>query len=223
MASTATQQVPITSTEYAGLQTAYDFFNGRLFGGTLPQCLVTLQRVKRAEGYFWPQQFRHRRGDQKTDEIALNPDVFERRTDEQVLSTLVHEMVHLWQAHHGKPGRRGYHNQQWADKMKGVGLQPSHTGQPGGRETGEHMSDYVMKGGVFAVAYAELAGGGWALNWNATPALRNGGKPGRPKQTRVKFSCPGCGLNVWGKPDARVACVDCSEDDGDMVLMEPAA
>jgi len=37
-------------------------------------------------------------------------------------------MVHQWQQHHGKPGRRGYHNKQWAAKMNSVGLVPTHTG-----------------------------------------------------------------------------------------------
>jgi ribosomal protein S27E len=26
---------------------------------------------------------------------------------------------------------------------------------------------------------------------------------------RVKFTCLGCGLNVWGKPSVRVACIGC--------------
>jgi hypothetical protein len=34
-------------------------------------------------------------------ELALNPDVFTGRSDELILSTLVHEMVHVWQETHG--------------------------------------------------------------------------------------------------------------------------
>jgi hypothetical protein len=45
-----------------------------------------------------------------------------------ILSTLVHEMVHVWQETYGNPSRRGYHNRQWAEKMREVGLQPSSTG-----------------------------------------------------------------------------------------------
>ena len=40
---------------------------------------------------------------------------------------LVHEMVHVWQEQYGHPASRGYHNKQWAAKMKAVGLQPSGT------------------------------------------------------------------------------------------------
>jgi hypothetical protein len=39
------------------LQTAYDYFNTELFGGRLPQVLITLQRKKGARGYFSPNRF----------------------------------------------------------------------------------------------------------------------------------------------------------------------
>ena len=37
-------------------------------------------------------------------------------------------MTHVWQHQHGKPSSRGYHNREWAAKMKAIGLQPSNTG-----------------------------------------------------------------------------------------------
>lgn len=42
---------------YNELQTAYDFFNTRLFSGDLPPCLITLQREKRTYGYFSSKRF----------------------------------------------------------------------------------------------------------------------------------------------------------------------
>lgn len=42
---------------YSELQQAYDFFNCELFNGVLPQCLVTLQREKRCQGYFSRKRF----------------------------------------------------------------------------------------------------------------------------------------------------------------------
>ena len=95
-------------------------------------------------------------GEEITDEIALNPSHFRARTTEQNLSTLVHEMVHLWQHHFGKPSRTGYHNKEWAAMMKAVGLIPSDTGAPGGKETGQHVSHYIEADGAFDRACAEL-------------------------------------------------------------------
>lgn len=218
----------VTVREYSTFQVAFDVLNQKLFGAALPQCLVTLQRVKRAKGYFWASQFRARRGEGFTDEIAMNPDTFDGRTDTEILSTLAHEMAHLWQAHFGTPGRRGYHNAEWAAKMREIGLQPTDTGERGGKETGESVTHMIEAGGAFALVAAELCGtgfalggAGFALNWNATPS-----GPGKSKKsTRSKFECPECGLAMWGKPGARVACSDCSDfDNGDVVeLVEQTA
>jgi predicted SprT family Zn-dependent metalloprotease len=76
-------------------------------------------------------------------ELALNPDNFTGRSDELILSTLVHEMAHVWQETYGEPSRRGYHNRQWAGKMREVGLQPTSTGEPGGMETGQSVTHYM--------------------------------------------------------------------------------
>ena len=51
-------------------------------------------------GYFHLEQFEHRDGPHAISEIALNPRSF-GRTVEEVLSTLVHEMVHAWQYRFG--------------------------------------------------------------------------------------------------------------------------
>jgi hypothetical protein len=88
----------------------------------------------------------------------LNPDSFIGRTDEQIVSTLAHEMKHLEQHRFGTPSKRGYHNKEWAASMKAIGLMPSNTGAVGGKETGQQMDHYIIPGGAFACAFAELAG-----------------------------------------------------------------
>jgi hypothetical protein len=77
--------------------------------------------------------------ERETDEIALNPALFRDRTDPEIRSTLVHEMVHRWQAHFGKPGRGRYHNKQWDDHMDSISLVPSGTGLPGGKRVGRQV------------------------------------------------------------------------------------
>ncbi|MBM5564638.1 SprT-like domain-containing protein, partial [Klebsiella quasipneumoniae] len=81
-----------------------------------------------------------------TDEIAMNPAYFAVCPPEEIMQTLVHEMAHLWQHHFGKPGRRGYHNKEWAERMEEIGLMPSSTGKPGGAKTGDKMADYIIEG-----------------------------------------------------------------------------
>ena len=115
----------ITQAQYEAFQRAYDFFNVELFAGALPNVLVTMQRQAKAYGYFSPERFIGRAGEEVTHELAMNPDHF-GRTDEEILSTLVHEMCHLWQHVCGTPPRKSYHDKEWAAKMKQVGLTRAH-------------------------------------------------------------------------------------------------
>ncbi len=89
-------------------------------------------------------------------EISLTPDSL-NRPDKYWHATLVHEMVHLWQQDFGKPSRSCYHNKQWASKMESLGLMPSDTGLPEGRKTGQHMTHYIMAGGLFEKAFQSIA------------------------------------------------------------------
>lgn len=154
-----------TDEAYNELQSAYEHFNQRLFGGELPYCLITMQREKHTFGYFSHKRFVHRTGTVLTDEIAMNPAYFATSQTLEVLQTIVHEMVHLWQFHFGKPGRRGYHNVEWGTKMEAVGLMPSNTGKPGGAKTGERMADYPIPDGPFLDAAAELLDSGFRISW----------------------------------------------------------
>lgn len=207
----------ITGTEYEGLQKAYDFFNRELFGGTLPQVLVTLQRHAGARGYFAPERFHGRIEESAVHELALNPDSFAGRSDEQILSTLAHEMAHVWQQTHGRPPRRGYHNRQWAAKMKAIGLQPSDTAEPGGKETGQKVSHYIVPKGAYARAYAKLAATGFQLHWQSAPASATA--PAK-RASKTKFTCPDCGQNAWAKADSLLICGECyDEGDGDICMM----
>src|SRR5262249_19243698 len=118
----------ITPVEYTWLQKAYDHFNRELFDRSLSDVFITYQRKAHSPGYFSTDRFSGRVGKFGKHELALNPDGFINHTDEQIVQTLVHEMVHVWQHAHGKPSARGYHNTQWSAKMKSIGLQPSSTG-----------------------------------------------------------------------------------------------
>ena len=125
---------------YPPFQLAFDVFNRELFDGSLPPVLLTLQRRANTCGYLSPNRFANRAG-AMAHELAMNPEWFAISPLVEVLQTLVHEMAHVWQHVHGTPGRGRFHNTEWADKMESIGLMPSHTGEPGGRRTGDCMSD----------------------------------------------------------------------------------
>ena len=157
-----------TRETYDQFQEAYAYFNRTLFQGLLPNGLITLQRSKKSYGYFCGDRFGRTDG-LVTDEIALNPRYFRERPAEQVLSTLVHEMTHLWQHHRGKPGRGSYHNREWAQRMKAICLYPSSTVKEGGQETGDSVSHYIVPAGLFETAAHELLMRGFAIAWTEKP------------------------------------------------------
>jgi hypothetical protein len=211
----------ITQAEYRAFQRAYDFFNAELFGGSLPDVLVTLQRHAKAKGYFAPERFIGRIENSAVHELALNPDCFIGRTDQLILSTLAHEMAHVWQQAHGTPPRRSYHDREWAAKMKEIGLQPSTTGEPGGKETGQSVTHFIVAGGAYAKAYAKLNAGGFQLHWESAPEKTGEAATSKAKKaSKTKFTCPECGQNAWGKPGAALLCGECYEDgEGDIHAM----
>jgi hypothetical protein len=89
--------------------------------------------------------------------------------------------------------------------MIALGVMPSSTGMVGGKITGAKMSHYILDDGPFAKAFADLAATGWKLNLESTKL------PGAPRApvSKVKFTCPGCSANAWGKPGLRIACIPC--------------
>lgn len=133
---------------YAPLQQAFTHFNSSLFEEELPSVIFTTQRKKSVMGYFAPDRWASKSG-KRCHEIAINPSYVGRSSLIELMQTMVHEMAHCWQHCYGKPGRRGYHNKQWAKKMLDIGLVPSATGKPGGSQTGERMNDYPAPGGRF--------------------------------------------------------------------------
>jgi len=190
--------------DYATLQAAFDHFNRDLFEGGLPQVLLAFKQGRRHKGkyrrsFFRGETFESRTGKHLVDEIALNPITFEGRTDEEILSTLAHEMVHLWQTRFGKPGPEGYHNREWVRKMLMIGLCPTDTGLPGGKQTGPKMEHVVVEDGAFQKSARSFLPH-HSLGWQS-PALA----VAPPRQVRLTtpkstpaptLTCPKCGQST---------------------------
>lgn len=146
---------------YKFVQNAFDYFNEHLFDGSLKECLITLQREKNVMGYFSPNRWQGQEG--MVHELALNPAFFATHGPLEFFQTLVHEMCHMYQQDFGVPSARTYHNKEWADKMESMGLMPSSTGRPGGKRTGQSMSDYPIEGGKFYQVCLNFAQQGFQL------------------------------------------------------------
>lgn len=215
---------------YGLFQYIFDYYNEGLFDGKLKDCLLVITRKKNVFGHYSYKRW-YNESDKETDELALNPQMFAKFPLIEICQTMVHEMVHGWQFHCGKPSRSGYHNKQFAEKMIEVGLMPSDTGKPGGKKTGQKMADYPIEGGRFLELSKILMEDDIfsELFLEVNPQLMEMIDPdvslfeqlsaitlAQPQgaststKTKIKYSCK-CS-NIWGKPGLSLHCNSCNED-----------
>ncbi len=201
-----TPEIKPTPIQFTAYQAMFDHFNAALFESGLSPVLLNFSRKAKSYGFFAPERWTS--GEHVRHEISLNPEHLATRPLIETASTLVHEMVHAWQQEHGrKCPRTGYHNKEWAGRMKEAGLHPSNTGEPGGRETGQRMTHYIVAGGAFADAFAVLPEAA-RLPWSSVIEVAPEKKKVRNK---IKYTCEGCGANVWGKPGIEATCSGCDQ------------
>ena len=225
----------LTTNQFQTLDDLYRYYNKKIFGGALPECIVNLSRKPNSYGFFaanlWglSEEAQGSTIKETIHEISLNPDYLMRPSIEWH-STFVHEMVHLWQQEKGTPTRRAYHNREWADKMEQIGLMPSDTGAPGGKRTGQKMGHYIITGGFFDMAFQRLDPDeleelrlkylpmaslteSRKTDENETGTERDGeaGEKKKKSGTRTKYSCS-CGNSLWGRSGLLIRCLDCDED-----------
>jgi hypothetical protein len=201
-----------THAQFTAYQQIFDYFNAALFDNQLPGVLLNFSRKANTHGFFAPERWENGLK-VKTHEISLNPQTLAREP-KLVLSTLVHEMVHLWQQDFGTPSRRAYHNKQWAQKMESVGLIPSHTGEPGGNKTGQNMTHYIEAGGRFDKAFEAMPEAYLLPFTSREYGMQGSGKTGAKTKdkSKLKYTCPVCAVNVWGKVGLYLKCGDCDQE-----------
>ena len=237
----------------------------KVLGNSLPGAMITLQRKHATMGYFSGRRWAYRQEGgvaleldtpgvghggvgpvdaaeagviAHADEIALNPEFITVKSIQETMQTLVHKMAHQYQAHFGTPGRGRYHNAELATIMESIGLILSSTGRPGGKSTGDSMSEYVQPGGQFEKSCKRLLTRKFQISWlDRFPVTREQlahtlhQQPGETgialteeevsdldikfEETKVKkkgmqcYTCPLCKIKVWGKPKLSVACINC--------------
>lgn len=128
-----------------------------------------------------------------------------------MIESLAHQACHQYRQHSGIPPRRAYHDQVWAEKMVEIGLQPSSTGLPGGRVTGQKMSHYLLVGGGLSLLIRELHDQGLDINLAAATGPAGAGLRSANKKAwaRTKYTCAGCNRSVLGGDQYNLMCGDC--------------
>src|SRR5688572_9381061 len=196
----------ISLDQYSILDDAYKYFNSKLFQNTLPECMIVLHRRRNSRGYFHAERYIEKVNEANKkkkskdfssyDELAMNPDDF-NRPDISILSTLVHEMAHVWRHRvaEAKKSRGGYHDKVWANKMEEIGLMPSTTGREGGKRTGQRVTHYIIEHGKFEKLCLKFLQGR-SIKLSSFPI--SAASAGQSNKNKIKYSCS-CGNNIWGK------------------------
>lgn len=135
---------------YALLLGAMRTFNDRLFEGQLPATMLMLVAKSPSRSFFRARRFGDLEG-HHADVLGLNPSYFTVLSPLYVLSLIAREQVQQWQQHFGEhQSREGYYNHEWATKMELIGLRSTKTGLPGGAPVGQHVSHFILPGGLFS-------------------------------------------------------------------------
>jgi hypothetical protein len=73
------------------------------------------------------------------------------------------------------------------------------------------MSHYIVEGGPFAFAF-EAMPREYLLPWTCWEPQGNGAaKDKKPRASKLKYTCPSCSANAWGKPGLSLRCGNCNE------------
>ena len=154
---------------YSFLYSIFAAFNEDLFRDILkqklPDCIITLQRKVKTQGYFSQERWCQSKG-KKCHEIGLNPSYFATHPLLNLMQIMVHQQCHLWQFEYGKPTNdANYHNKEWTDTMIKIGLQPNGIGKSEGKTTGQEMSQYALSDGAFIQSCIKFVSQNNKLQW----------------------------------------------------------
>ncbi|MVB11983.1 hypothetical protein CAFE_27120 [Caprobacter fermentans] len=206
-------ELPTKTSRAAGfLELAYQVLNNRYFEGRLNEPIITIQKTKCAYGHVtvgkvWRSGAEHRH------ELNIGAGTLDRPIA-NVIATLLHEMVHLWNIQEGIQdcSRSGYyHNKRFRDAANCRDLEIGFS---------KNIGWSITQPAPALCAFIEEQG--WReidMNRDEVGAREKGGADAanvpngmahRPSSTR-KYVCPACHTSVRATHEVRVRCEDCNE------------
>lgn len=213
-----------TSRSAGYLEKMFRQLNADSFGGELEEPIITIQTTPGTYGHVtvgktWKQgkdgEWRH--------ELNISADWLNRPI-ENVVSTMIHEMVHLYNIAHGvQDCSRGgsYHNKKFRDEAEKHMIHIEKDEKYGWTVTHptEELIDYIIAQGW--EEFQMCRGFGWIPTGGSGAKAGNGGqgltKP--PKGTQKpkgsnsrRYVCPSCGAIVRTTTDLEIICKPCGLD-----------
>lgn len=194
------------------LHTAFDLLNNDLFGNKLPLPAILIQHQgnrKNILGWCTTRQIWNVEGESRKYEINITAE-FLNRDIYSIISTLLHEMVHLNNILlNVKDTSRGnsYHNENFKIAAEKVGLNVAFSKSIGWSITSLKEE---MKAVVDSYKLNQYA---FSLNRDFEESKKGKGKKGNS----IKYQCPSCKCSVRATKTVNVMCGDC---DSPMLAIE---
>ena len=196
------------------LNKIFDLLNQEFFESSLSRPTITIQSTPKAYGHFSLSENTWISKIGGTHEINIGAGTLSRPI-ENVVATLLHEMVHYFNHINGvQDCSRGntYHNRRFKEAAECRGLIISHTDKYGWSHTepSDELLEFCLRFGLTEIlinrneATYFRVGGGTGTHDGAE------GNPPRTSSTR-KYICPCCGMSVRATRTVRIACMDCNE------------
>ncbi len=190
----------------AAMMSAFNKINEEWFDGELEKVIITFEDGYKKGAYGWINTVKDwKQNGTERYHINISADFLDRPVYD-VLSTLVHEMCHLYSLQNGKQdtSRSGiYHNKVFKDVAESHGLNVEHVDKAGYCLTSctDELKAWIDDNITFS-----------ALHVYKKRPEETEGKESKPKQSTRKYVCPCCGLIVRATKDCHIKCMDCDEE-----------
>lgn len=227
-----------TSTElYSKIQAVIDEMDTAFFSGKgkakIPELVFAINNQVRScvTAFVSPDALYDKKNAKKLQYLGINPRHLDRDIS-GILATICHELCHIYENAYIHIPRGSYHDKQWAELMKDCGLNPVYL-----NKSKTAVSTEIVEGGIFedfVKTFREKHGEDYfnivAYSSELERRIRtvlgiedgddeegelkadNADKPVKKyNRNKVKYTCPSCGVKVWGKAGLRIACEECSE------------
>lgn len=196
------------------LNKIFDLLNAEFFENTLSRPTITIQSTPKAYGHFTTREDTWVSTIGSTHEINLGAGTLARPI-ENVVATLLHEMVHYYNYEQGvQDCSRGgtYHNKHFKKEAEARGLTVTKSEKYGYAHTepADRLLDFVLDNGLTDILITRNEQLGFFVPPTGTNRGTNAGAAPKKSSTR-KYVCPCCGTGIRATKEVRILCMDCGE------------
>ena len=194
------------------LNKIFDLLNETFFENELSRPTITIQSTPRAYGHFSLREDTWVSKLGGTHEINIGAGTLSRPIEE-VVSTLLHEMVHYYNYERGvQDCSRGntYHNRKFREEAERRGLLVEHSDKYGWSHTSpsDLLLDFVLENDLTDILINRNEFSGFQMGGTGT----HNGTPITPtakKSSSRKYICPCCGTSIRATKKVNIGCLDC--------------